>query len=79
MLVEYIPSKIGREKKTLVHFYEIGSLNLLPLLSNFVNKKDTDLTVIVCVDLSKGKTLIASTTDLLNKLMKTTTGKSKSN
>lgn len=39
------------------------------MISNFTNKKGVELTVIICVDLSKGKTLIASTTELLNKLM----------
>ena len=75
--VEYHYAKIGREKKHYVHFYEVGSISLLPLLKHFSGKKGIRLIVAICIDLFKARNMIAQTLAYLTKIkeiIKTTKG-----
>ena len=66
-LIEYWPSKVGLDKKQLVHFYEIGNPELAPFFECFC-RQDTRIYFLLCLDLTQPSRLVASSSAYLQRI-----------
>ena len=66
-LIEYWPSKVGLDKKQLVHFYEFGNPTLAALAKSFCGK-DIKLNFMICLDMTQGNQLISQGTSALKQI-----------
>ena len=66
-LIEYYPSRVGLDKKQLIHFYEIGNSDLSQFVTHFFSE-NIRIYFLICVDLTQPNKIISSTSAYLQKI-----------